>query len=168
MAPAASETAAVAAAWDERFAMAVSSCSGTGGAKLHHVDLPDAERIVDSVSSHQFWYCRNYTRWVNLDDRVPFDQHWLVALIAPRLVCIGSATEDPHAGPYGEYCTARYASPAWTIFGRRGFVSRGFPEPGQPQQEGDISYHIRAGKHDLTPSDWGFYMDFADRHGWRW
>ena len=161
------KTALVAAAWDERFAMAVSSCSGTGGAKLHHVDLPNAERIVDSVSSHQFWYCRNYTRWVNLDDRAPFDQHMLVALIAPRLVCIGSATEDPHAGPYGEYCTARYATPAWTVFGRPGFVSRGFPEPGQPQQEGDISYHIRAGKHDLTPSDWAFYMDFADRHGWR-
>ena len=96
-----------------------------------------------------------------------FDQHWLVALIAPRLVCIGSATEDPHAGPYGEYCTARYATPAWTVFGKRGFVSRGFPEPGQPQQEGDISYHIRTGKHDLTPADWAVYMDFADRHGWR-
>ncbi len=149
------KTALVAAAWDERFAMAVSSCSGTGGAKLHHVDLPDAERIVDSVSSHQFWYCRNYTRWVNLDAQVPFDQHMLVGLIAPRLVCIGSATQDPHAGPYGEYCTARYATPAWTIFGRKGFVTCGFPDPDTPQQEGDISYHIRTGKHDLTPYDWG-------------
>ena len=161
------KTALVAAAWDERFAMAVSSCSGTGGAKLHHVDLPNAERIVDSVSSHQFWYCRNYTRWVNLDAQVPFDQHMLVGLIAPRLVCIGSATQDPHAGPYGEYCTARYATPAWTIFGRKGFVSCGFPDPDTPQQEGDISYHIRTGKHDLTPYDWGVYMDFADKHGWR-
>ena len=161
------KTALVAAAWDERFAMAVSSCSGAGGAKLNHVDLPDSEHIVQSIASHQFWYCRRYTRWVNLDAQTPFDQHMLVALIAPRLVCIGSATDDAHAGPYGEYCTARYASPAWTLFGRQGFVSRGFPEPGQPQQEGDISYHIRAGKHDLTPADWAFYMDFADRHGWR-
>jgi len=146
---------------------AASSCSGAGGAKLHHVDLPDSEHIVLSIASHQFWYCRRYTRWVNLDSQVPFDQHMLVALIAPRLVCIGSATEDAHAGPFGEYCTARYAGPAWTLFGKKGFVSRGFPEPDTPQQDGDISYHVRTGKHDLTPYDWGVYMDFADKHGWR-
>lgn len=161
------KTALVAAAWDERFAMACSSCSGTGGAKLNHVDLPASEHIVLSVSSHQFWYCRRYTQWVNRDAQAPFDQHMLVALIAPRLVCIGSATEDSHAGPFGEYCTARYASPAWEVFGKKGFVSSGFPSPESPQQEGDISYHIRSGKHDLTPYDWGVYLDFADRHGWK-
>ena len=25
----------------------------------------------------------------------------------------------------------------------------------------------KAAEHDLTPADWAFYMDFADRHGWR-
>ena len=161
------KTALVAAAWDERFAMACSSCSGTGGAKLNHVDLPSSEHIRDSVRSRSFWYCHNYKTWANLDHMAPFDQHMLVAMIAPRLVCIGSATEDPHAGPYGEYCTARYASYIWTIFGRKGFVSEGFPSPNTPQQQGDISYHIRDGKHDLTAYDWGVYMDFADAHGWR-
>ena len=38
-----------------------------------------AERIVGSVSSHQFRYCRNYKRWVNRDYQAPFDQHMLVA-----------------------------------------------------------------------------------------
>ena len=161
------KTALVAAAWDERFAMACSNDSGDGGAKMHHIDLPNSEHIVDSVRSRAFWYCRRYINWVNRDMETPFDQHWLVALIAPRLVCIGSATEDDYAGPYGEYQTARYASPAWRIFGMKGFVSDGFPEPERPQQEGDISYHIRTGKHDLTVYDWNVYMDFADRHGWR-
>ena len=31
----------------------------------------------------------------------------------------------------------------------------------------NVSYHLRDGEHDLTPSDWGVYMDFADAHGWR-
>ena len=162
------KTALVAAAWDERFAMACSNMSGCGGAKMHHMDLPSSEHIVDSLRSRACWYSRQYVRWANRDLETPFDQHFLVALIAPRLVCIGSATEDHQAGPYGEYCTARHASPAWTVvYGGRGFVSDGFPAPDTPQQDGDISYHIRTGTHDLTPYDWGVYMDFADKHGWR-
>lgn len=34
---------------------------------------------------------------------------------------------DDWAGPYGEYCTARYASPALKhVFGKKGLVSSGF------------------------------------------
>lgn len=160
--------ALVAAAWDERFAMACSNDSGCGGAKMNHIDLPGSERFVNLCTTRPFWFNDGFVAWVNRDDRAPWDQHWLVAMIAPRLVCIGSATDDDWAGPYGEYCTARYASPAWTrVFGKKGFVSSGFPAPDSPQQDGDISYHLRTGSHDLTPYDWNVYMDFADRHGWR-
>ena len=161
------KTALVAAAWDERFAMACSNDSGCGGAKLHHADLPNSEMISHSIRSRAFWYCNRYRMWANRDKETPFDQHMLVAMIAPRLVCIGSATEDPWAGPCGEYLTARLASEAWRVFGRKGLVSDGFPASETPQQDGDISYHLRRGEHDLTPYDWNVYMDFADRHGWR-
>lgn len=160
------KTALVAAAYDRRFAMACSSCSGCGGAKLHHIDLPNSESIFQSVRGRHFWYCNQYARWVNADREMPYDQHAFVALIAPRLVCIGSATEDDHAGPAGEYWTARLASPAWELYGKRGLVSAAFPAPETPQQDGCVSYHIRTGQHDLTPYDWGVYMDFAKRHGW--
>jgi hypothetical protein len=33
--------------------------------------------------------------------------------------------------------------------------------------EGSVAYHYREGKHTLCLKDWNFYMDFADRNGWR-
>ena len=160
------KTALVAAAEDPRFAMACSSCSGCGGAKLHHIDLPASENILRSNVSRRFWYCNRYVEWTNRDREMPYDQHEYVALIAPRLVCIGSATDDDQAGPLGEYWTARLASPAWALYGKRGLVTEAWPDPDVPQQEGSISYHRRTGKHDLAPYDWNVYMDFAERHGW--
>lgn len=160
------KTALVAAAYDRRFAMACSNDSGCGGAKLHHIDLPDSERIAISNRSHRFWYCNQYVMWANRDREMPYDQHEFVALIAPRLLCIGSASEDANAGPLGEYWTARLSSPAWELYGRRGLVSESFPAPGAALQEGSVSYHLRAGKHDLTLHDWNVYMDFAVKHGW--
>ena len=29
---------------------------------------------------------------------------------------------------------------------------------------GQLGYHVRAGKHDLTWRDWQHYLEFADRH----
>jgi len=59
------------------------------------------------------------------------------------------------------------ASPAWEAVGRKGLCAETFPKPEAPIQIGDISYHLRTGEHDLTPYDWGVYMDFADKHNWR-
>ena len=97
-----------------------------------------------------------------------FDQHMFAALIAPRLLAIASASDDAWAGQEGEFQTALLASPAWGLYGKRGLVTDGvFPGADKPLQEGCVSYHMRTGRHNLTPYDWNRYMDFADAHGWR-
>ena len=161
------KTALVAGVCDTRFAMACSNDSGCSGAKLNHIDLPKSEHLRQIVRTFPYWFCANYIRHVNAEKEWNVDQHAFVALMAPRLVCIGSASEDAWAGQEGEYWTGRLASPAWELYGKKGLVSDGFPPPEHPLQEGCVSYHLRSGKHNLTPYDWGVYLDFADRHGWR-
>ena len=161
------KAALVAGAFDERFAMTVSCCSGCSGAKLNHIELWESEHIKDIMVAEK-WFCPNYKAYVGKDrsNKMPFDQHFLLALVAPRLLYVSSATEDAWAGPRGEFAALELASPVWNLYGLPGLVAHGFPKADTPLIGGYAGYHLRSGFHDLTRYDWRCYMDFAERHGW--
>jgi len=163
------KTALVTGVTDPRFAMACVNDSGCSGMKLNRMDLPESEQTSFMSVVLGYWFCNNYRKWSHdAPHAAPFDQHQYAALMAPRLLAVASASEDAWAGPRGEFESCRLASGAWEACGRRGLVADGFPEtPNTAFQEGCVSYHLREGKHNLTPYDWARYMDFADRHGWR-
>ena len=161
------KTSLWAGATDTRFAMACVNDSGCCGAKLNHVAVSLSETIALDNLVNPHWFCRAYRAFNGRDAVLPFDQHWLAALIAPRLLYIASASNDPGAGPWGEFLTARHASPAWTLYGLKGLVEEGPFMPETPFQSGHVGYHLRRGNHSLNLYDWNRYMDFADRHGWR-
>ena len=161
------KTALWAGASDERFALTISCCSGCGGAKLNRVDLPLSEHLADLQRNFPHWFAKAYYGWAGRDMEAPFDMHGLIALCAPRLVIVTSASQDGWAGPFGEFESCRLASPAWERHGRKGLVApNGFPPPDTPLQSGSIAYHMRTGLHDQTHYDWNRYMDFADANGW--
>lgn len=95
---------------------------------------------------------------------MPFDQHQMVALMAPRAVAIASSSEDAWAGPCGEFACARMASPAWEACGLKGLVAPdGMPRPDCQLADGMVSYHIKKGPHSITVRDWNWYMDFESK-----
>jgi hypothetical protein len=147
--------------------MACVNNSGCCGAKLNHVAVPLSETIGQDNNNNPHWFARSYRQFNGRDFLIPFDQHWIAALVAPRLLYIASASDDVGAGPWGEFLTARYATPAWNLYGTKGLVEDHPYVIGRPFHEGRVGYHLRAGKHDLNLKDWNFYMDFADRHGWK-
>ncbi len=162
------KTSLVAGVTDERFALVVSCCSGCGGAKLNHMLCDESETIKD-ISIATNWFAPNFTRKYVGHDRdaaLPFDQHQFLALVAPRLLYVSSASEDAWAGQRGEFAAAALAGKAWNVYGKAGLVHHGFPKPDVPLHAGNVGYHLRSGVHDITRYDGRCYMDFADGHGW--
>lgn len=152
---------------DERFAMACVNDSGCGGAKLNHIRLPLSEHYDQIWKNYGYWFCGNFSKYLGREHEAPFDAHWWAALMAPRLLAIASASGDYWAGQKGEFLTAKFASPAWELYGKKGLIGEEMPGIEEPLQEGCVSYHLRKGPHELALYDWDRYMDFADRHVWR-
>ncbi|MBP5320299.1 MAG: acetylxylan esterase [Kiritimatiellae bacterium] len=161
------KTALWAGANDTRFAYVISNDSGCGGAKLNRMKLARSEHIREITKNLGYWFCTNYRRFADREEELPFDQHQLVALIAPRLVYVGSSDQDDWAGPRAEFESAKRASPAWVLYGKKGLGDKPFPAaPFTAYLEGDVGYHLNKGPHQLNAYDWGRYLDFAAAHGW--
>lgn len=150
-----------AAAQDLRFAMAVSNNSGCGGASLSRRRVGETVEAITRRFPH--WFCTAFNDYVDHEEALPVDQHELIALIAPRPVCIGSAVGDEWADPVGEFLGARYADPVYRLLGVEGFAGTDMLDPGEAITS-RIAYHLRPGGHGITAHDWGRYLDAADRH----
>ena len=164
------KTALWAAVTDTRFAMAFPNNSGCCGAALSRRAF--GESLETMIRHYPYWYCGNFAKYAGHEADLPFDQHELLALMAPRPVYLTSGSEDRWSDPRGEFLSAVEASKVYEFLGLPGLRSEdgrpvgpdGMPPVWQPQQGGLVGYHLRQGPHALTAWDWARMLDFADRY----
>lgn len=148
---------------DERFAAAVSNDSGCSGAAITRDK--QGETVKDIVTRFPHWFCGNYRRYAGREHEMPFDQHMLLAAMAPRPLYVASADEDTWCDPYSEFLSCLEAGKAWRALGAKGLVHGGrMIRPGEFLHEGDIGYHLRSGTHFLSRYDWQMFLRFMDGH----
>lgn len=153
------KTALLAAATDERFSFVYSSNSGCSGAAISRGAR--GETVRDICRVFPYWFCENYKKFVENESAMPFDQHYLVASIAPRKVLIGSASEDAWADPLAEQLCCFAASGAF----KTQFICPDRPANiGEMFFEGDIGYHLRKGLHYFGREDWNKLIKFINLH----
>lgn len=157
------KTALWAGANDQRFALVISNDSGCCGAALSKRRFGEDIR---RISRFRHWFCKSFDRYVDNEESMPFDQHELLALIAPRALYVASAVEDVWADPRGEFLSAVESSRVYGLYGLRGIeMNEGRqPEVNIPINDGMVGYHVREGKHTVTSFDWKCFISFADRH----
>lgn len=150
-----------AGAQDERFGIVISNNSGAGGAALSKRLYGETVGRLNTAFPH--WFCGNFKKYSENEAALPFDQHQLLALMAPRPVYVASATNDQWADPKGEFLAAKLAEPVYGLFGKPAAALNEMPAP-DIKVGNQIGYHLRTGDHDILKYDWDCYMDFADSH----
>ncbi len=158
------KTALWCGAQDERFAAVISNNSGYGGAASSKHGK--GERVADFIRVGSFdWFCENFKLFRDeKEDFKPYDQSFLLALIAPRYLLVGSAEDDSGADPESEFLTTCHASCAWELFGKEGIITPDrLPMAGDSFDDGSIHYHLRSYGHFLSREDWGKYIQFLDK-----
>jgi hypothetical protein len=149
-----------AAANDRRFAIVVSNNSGEGGAALARRNFGETVYRINTSFPH--WFIGKYKTYNAAVDKLPVDQHMLLALMAPRPLYVASASEDAWADPRGEFLSAREAGKVYRLYNLKG-IEEAEPPPVHKPVGNVVQYHIREGKHDMLLYDWQQYMAFADQ-----
>ena len=134
-----------AGARDTRFAMVISNASGCGGAALSRRRFGETVRRINT--HYPYWFAESFRKYNDNEDAMPFDQHFVLALIAPRPLFVESGTEDRWSDPRGEQLGLEAALPVYSLYGA----------------EEKAAYGMRPGKHEILAGDWEHYLDFADR-----
>lgn len=153
------KTSLLAGAMDERFALVISNNSGCGGAALSKRCFGETIEIITRAFPH--WFCTNFTRYAGREADLPFDQHMIMACVAPRALYVASAVEDRWADPRGEFLGLKNAAAVHRFLGVDDFSGIEFPEIDKPVYRKRTGYHCRSGKHDVTLFDWECYVKFA-------
>jgi hypothetical protein len=157
------KTALLAAALDERIALAIPHQAGCGGTSPDRNDNPKAETVKRINSSFPHWFNDTFKQFNGQTDKLPFDQHCLIALMAPRPVLLSNAEEDQWANPSGQFRILQAADPVYRFLGVAGLEAKRMPPLGK-LIDSLLGYYIRPGKHSMTKDDWKVFLDFADKH----
>ena len=98
---------------------------------------------------------RNFPQWLGPRliqfsgqvEKLPFDQHWLIDLVAPRVFIAPDGLNDGAANENALAHAYLAAKPIYDLLG--------VPD--------HLGIHFRPGKHMLAPEDWKAILDFADQ-----
>lgn len=140
------KTALLAGVLDERAAIVNPNGSGTGGSAPYRIHVRQqnedgTEHINEPLETLEmnfpFWMGKEMKAYHHKEDTLPFDSHFLKAMVAPRVLFTSDAASDSWANPVGVWQTNEAAKEVYKLFGK--------PE--------NILWYYRRGYHSQTVED---------------
>jgi len=157
------KTALLAAAFDERIALAAPHQSGTGGCAMSRNNDQETVERINRVFPH--WFNDTFPQFNDREEKLPIDQHLLMALVAPRPLFDTEGDQDKWANYTSALNGLRAADKVYKFLGARGLVGDGVlrddDDLGGPEK-GELVQYRRDAKHAVTREYWERMLDFAD------
>jgi hypothetical protein len=137
----------LAGATDERIAVTNPNDSGIGGSGLNHWKCEGAEVVDDFIRVGSiFWFGKGWAEYQHRDRELPYDQHFLHAMVAPRALLVNEAYGDPGANPPGSFAGCQAARAVYDLL----------------DASEKVGWVVRQGQHGHLADDFEALLDFVD------
>ena len=159
---------------DERIKFVFSNAAGCAGDAIARGNsgfdrgedkFATGELISDITERFPYWFCKNYFKYAKTDIPDGFDQHFLLASIAPRYLLVGSCSLDMWADPVSQQLCVLSASEAWEKKGLEGVIGCDTPvTPGTAWLDGHLGFFMIDAHHYLSRHSWRRFYEFIMKH----
>ena len=138
----------IAAAFDERL-MGAPVVTGGGGIGAYRFAGPRRSETLDIMEKkYPNWFSPNLHEFWGQREKLPFDEHWFLALAAPRPFIALEGMTDTISLPDAVKHSIDAAQPAYDLLGVKGRLGVNYANHG----------------HAFTAEDWTAMMDFFDKY----
>jgi hypothetical protein len=140
------QAALLVGAFDERISM-VAPVAGGMALRYSGKDKPGGgQGIKEIVEQNTYWFGPRLEEFKNEPEKLPCDQHWLLALAAPRPFILLNSLQDQYGNTIAATQTYLGAKPIYEFLGA----------------PANLGLHFRPGGHGMQAADWTALLDFAD------
>jgi hypothetical protein len=144
----AGKSSLIAAAFDERL-MGAPVVTGGGGVGAYRFAGPSNSETLDIMEKkYPNWFSPRLHEFRGHREKLPFDEHWFLALCAPRPFIALEGDADTISLPEAVKQSILAARPVYALF--------------DAEEKLGVNYAHHA--HAFTAEDWTAMMDFADQH----
>jgi hypothetical protein len=144
------KAALVAGALDDRIAMVApvaSSGGGTPAFRFSGAERGGKEGLSEMMKKYPNYFSSHLHPFWGRVDKLPFDNHWYIALCAPRPFIALEGSRDQNVNENGVYQSWLHAQPAYALFNATDRLG--------------VNWSDR--RHGLVQNDWDAMFDFADK-----
>lgn len=154
------KSALIASGWSDQIAGAIAHQSGFGGGSSSRSKT--GETLVRMANSYPHWMRPELGPQLENGLELTLDQHFLLALSAPKPIFLGNGRRDVWSDPNSSFVLAQAADRVYEARGAEGLPAGATMRTFAPGAE--ISYWLRAGGHSVVSEDIDAFVAFMEAH----
>ena len=154
------KSALIASGWSDRIAAAIAHQSGFGGGSSSRSET--GETLLRMSREYPHWLRPGLADDLTNGLDLTLDQHFLLALSAPKPIFLGNGRRDVWSDPNSSFVLALAADQIYEARGSEGLPSAAEMRDFDPSA--DISYWLRVGGHSVVSEDIDAFTAFMNAH----